>query len=54
MAPGAAKMARPTSISSAVSSANAQRDADREANAVFAKLKSMTGPESSEEDDDHH
>ncbi len=29
-----------------------QRAADREANAVFAKLKSMTGPESSEDDEE--
>ena len=30
--------------------ANAERDANREADAVFAKLKSMTGPESSDEE----
>ncbi len=31
---------------------DAERDADREANAVFAKLKSMTGPEDSADDEE--
>ena len=40
-----------TSASDEPPAADAERDANREADAVFAKLKSMTGPESPDDED---